>query len=132
MRRAGLAADVRRPAAGQVTGELLVTVGVLLLLFAFYEAFWTNLQSGRLQDEADSGRESAWQNPRTSHTPELGDAFARLYVPTYGADWAFAVLEGTTDEVLRAGPGHYPETQLPGARQLRGRRAPGRQGCPVQ
>ncbi|MDU3175036.1 MAG: class E sortase, partial [Corynebacterium striatum] len=35
-----------------VIGELLLTVGVILLLFAFYEAYWTNLESGRLQEKA--------------------------------------------------------------------------------
>lgn len=109
-----MAGNTSRPTTGQVVGELLVTLGVLLLLFAFYEAFWTNLQAGRLQDQAESDLETTWQNPRTSHSPELGDAFARLYVPSYGSDWAFAVLEGTSDEILWAGPGHYPETQLPG------------------
>lgn len=104
---------------GQVVAELLVTVGVLLLLFAFYESFWTNIASGRMQDEAQSRLEVQWQeegwtNPRSQEEPVLGDAFARLYIPTFGADYQFAVLEGVDEETLLAGPGRYPDTQLPG------------------
>lgn len=109
-----MAARVARPRAGQVTGELLVTVGIVLLLFAFYESFWTNLQSGRLQGEANTELESAWQNPRSAPTGELGNAFAKMHIPAYGEDWQFAILRGTGDEVLWAGPGHYTGTQMPG------------------
>ncbi len=102
----------------QVAGELLVTIGVLALLFAFYEAFWTNLASDRLQAEADAGLEQQWAqervNPRSSPTPELGEAFARIHVPSYGSDWQYAIVEGIDDEALLAGPGRYPDTQLPG------------------
>lgn len=108
----------RRLSTVSVFGELLVTAGVLLLLFAFYEAFWTNLQSGLLQAEANEELGHAWEdgqrtNPRSAHPPELGEAFARIYVPSYGSDWHFAVLEGTTDDVLLRGPGRYTETQMP-------------------
>src|SRR5699024_2835403 len=36
----------------QILGELLLTAGAVLLLFAFYEAFWTNVESGKLQEQA--------------------------------------------------------------------------------
>ena len=36
-----------------VIGELMLTVGVVLLLFAFYESYWTNIESGHLQEEAN-------------------------------------------------------------------------------
>ncbi|APT93451.1 housekeeping sortase [Corynebacterium phocae] len=104
----------------QVLGELMLTAGVLLLLFAFYESFWTNLESAQLQKEAaeelsDSwGEEDAWVNPRGKVAPELGEAFARLYIPTFGSDYHFAVVEGTKDEHLLVGPGRYVDSQLPG------------------
>lgn len=113
----------RRPDAARILGEILLTLGVILLLFAFYEAFWTNLASGRLQDEADSRLEQAWQaeggeaervNPRQRLTPELGEAFARMYVPAFGSDYRFAILEGTQEADLVAGPGRYVHSQLPG------------------
>lgn len=104
--------------ARQVLGELLLTVGALALLFAFYEAFWTNLASGRLQADADAGLAQQWEqervNPRSALTPELGEAFARIHVPAYGSDWQYAIMEGTDEETLLAGPGRYAQTQLPG------------------
>lgn len=105
----------------QLSGELFLTLGVLLLLFAFYEAFWTNLASGRLQAQADAGLAETWEedggqrvNPRSARTLELGAAFARIHVPSYGSDWQYAIVEGTDEEALLAGPGRYTDTQLPG------------------
>ena len=103
-----------RTSLSQVTGEVLLTFGVLLLLFAFYEAFWTNLASAKLQGSAQNTLENQWVNPRVASTPELGDAFARMYIPTFGSDYQFAIIEGVEEEDLLAGPGRYPDTQLPG------------------
>lgn len=44
----------------QFLGELLLTVGVVILLFAFYESYWTNLAAGRLQDEKATALEDQW------------------------------------------------------------------------
>ena len=98
----------------QIVGELLLTAGVLLLLFAFYEAYWTNVESGKLQDQARAELDDTWRNPRQQLNPELGEAFARMYIPSFGADFEFAIVEGTEDEALLRGPGHYTETQMPG------------------
>ncbi|MCQ9343049.1 class E sortase [Corynebacterium kozikiae] len=102
----------------QVIGELLLTVGVVLFLFAFYESYWTNIASGKANAAADAQMEEQWQNqrvnPRGQITPALGDAFARLYIPTFGSDFQFAVVEGTSDEDLNRGPGRYVDTQMPG------------------
>ncbi|MDJ0491441.1 class E sortase [Rhodococcus qingshengii] len=110
----------RRPGVGQVIGELLLTAGVLILLFVIYEAFWTNIVSGRLQDEVNNSLEKSWgETPMAAGDelvppliPALGEGFARVHFPTLGA--AYAVVEGTRTEDLRAGPGHYPDTQMPG------------------
>lgn len=111
-----------RPSAGQIAGELLLTVGALLLLFVIYEAFWTNLASARLQDEATAQLENRWDDaapaaePIPLTAPPLGQAFARIHLPALGEDAAYTVLEGTRNEDLRTGPGHYVETQMPGER----------------
>lgn len=102
-------------------GELLLTAGALILLFVIYEAFWTNIVSGRLQDDVNAHLEESWGNnpaaagsgPVPELVPVLGEGFARVHLPTLGT--AYAVVEGTRNEDLRAGPGHYPDTQLPGA-----------------
>lgn len=110
---------------GKVVGELFVTAGALLLLFVVYEAFWTNIASARLQKEANSELEQQWYStpsvdpgdtPVPPPVPELGQPFARIHLPTIGETTAYTVLEGTSNEDLRTGPGHYPDTQMPGER----------------
>ncbi|MCS5480921.1 class E sortase [Corynebacterium sp. YIM 101645] len=112
----------RRFSVTQILGELLLTMGVVILLFAFYESYWTNIAAGRLQDEKASALEDAWGetddservNPRQRLTPELGEAFARMYIPAFGSDFQFAIVEGTDDADLLAGPGRYVDSQMPG------------------
>jgi len=43
-----------------------------------------------------------------------GQPFAELRIPAFGAQWRFAVVEGTALTQLAEGPGHVPGTQLPG------------------
>ena len=47
---------------------------------------------------------------------EPGHALATMTVPRFGADWSWAVVEGTSEDQLALGPGHYTGTPLPGAR----------------
>ena len=108
-------------------GELFVTAGALLLLFGFYEAFWTNIQAGQQQNQVEKQLEKTWdegndtnpepgelENRRKFHAPEVGEAFARMYVPVFGADYVFAIVEGTQDDDLLKGPGRYVNSQMPG------------------
>lgn len=57
---------------------------------------------------ADPGERS-----RTYDTVE-GAGFAKMYVPAFGPDFVFTVVEGTTQQDLYNGPGHYTDTQYPG------------------
>ena len=98
----------------KVLGELMLTIGVVLLLFAFYEAYWTNVESGQLQEEASARLEEQWRNPRQKMEPELGEAFAQLYIPSFGSDYHFAIIEGTDEDDLLRGPGRYVDSQMPG------------------
>ena len=98
----------------KVLGELMLTIGVVLLLFAFYEAYWTNVESGQLQEETSADLEEQWRNPRQKMEPELGEAFAQLYIPTFGSDYHFAIIEGTNEDDLLRGPGRYVDSQMPG------------------
>ena len=40
----------------QITGELLITVGLLLLLFVAWQLWWTNIDADRTQSQAPSSR----------------------------------------------------------------------------
>ena len=56
-------------------------------------------------------------NPATrkrNYTTLDGQGFAKIYIPSFGADYSFTVIEGTSTEDLYTGPGHYANTQYPG------------------
>lgn len=111
-----------RPSAGnrirsivRVSGELLLTLGLVVLLFLAYELYVTNWLSAMKQREATAALEDKWNDPRGPvDRPIEGDGIARLYIPSFGPDFDFTVLQGTGQEVLAAGPGHYVETAMPG------------------
>lgn len=116
--------DRARTALG-VTGEVLITLGVVVLLFVAYEVYVTNWLSAGKQHDATSALDQQWSdenvapvdpaNERTEKfRPGDGEGFAKLYVPAFGSDFVFTVLEGTSDRVLEAGPGHYRDTAFPG------------------
>lgn len=102
--------------AVSVLGEILVTLGVLALLFAFWDVVWTNVQSSREQSHVAQRLDDQWdsRNPRPLTAPTEGTAFARLFIPSFGPDFDFAVVKGTSDEDLRKGPGQYLDSQDPG------------------
>ena len=51
---------------------------------------------------------------RAKRRLDTGDAVGRIELPTLGH--SYAVIEGTDVATLRKGPGHYPDTPLPGQR----------------
>jgi sortase A len=114
-----------RRAAGWA-GELLVTLGVLVLLFAAWQLWWTDVVSNRAQNQIVTALEEEFAREGVTATPEpvpangipaaLGDdgAFAVLRVPRFGADYARPVIEGTGRDVLALGIGHYVGTAGPG------------------
>ena len=72
---------------------------------------------------------SSQAGARTRHydTTE-GAGFAKIYVPAFGADYVFTVIEGTNADDLYVGPGHYIGHPIPRrAGQLRASPAT---GCP--
>jgi sortase A len=96
-------------------GELLLTLGLVVLLFVFYEAYFTNWSSAEKQRQATAKLDDSWHNGRgLVDRPIKGAGIAKLYVPAFGPDFVFTVLEGTDAGTLAAGPGHYMGTALPG------------------
>ncbi|KAA9166729.1 class E sortase [Amycolatopsis acidicola] len=96
-------------------GELLITAGLVVLLFVVYELYVTDLFSAQKQASAAQSLDDDWAQGRELH-PELidGKAFAKLYIPSFGADYHFTIQEGTDAAALEVGPGHYKGTALPG------------------
>jgi sortase A len=105
-------------------GEVVLTLGVLLLLFVAWQLWWTDVVSNRaaaqvvstLEDEfaRSTGGDAAL--PASGIPPGVGEdgAFAVVRIPRFGADYARPVLEGTGRPVLALGVGHYAGTAGPG------------------
>ncbi|MGZ3141544.1 class E sortase [Lentzea chajnantorensis] len=106
-------------------GEVLITMGLVVLLFVVYEVYVTDLFSAQKQDEVTAALDSEWNSNTVTPPPAdpnrqsqlnliEGKAFAKMYIPVFGNDWKFSVVEGTTDKHLEIGPGHYKDTAQPG------------------
>jgi len=127
----------RRTSAVGVIGELLVTAGVLVLLFLGWQLWWNDAIMAGQQSTAAADLSSRWlEEGRAARgdaeplaTADYGDpvvdtadhangeAFAVMYVPRFGADSQRNIAQGTGLDVLNStelGVGHYPDTQMPG------------------
>lgn len=91
-----------------VSGTLLITDAVSTLV---WQEPISALMALRNQTELEEA--FAAPPPRVvERRPLPGDAIARIQIPAIGV--SEYVVEGTSTEDLREGPGHYPETPLPG------------------
>lgn len=99
----------------RTVGELLITVGIVVLLFVVYTLYVTDLVAARKQREAEAELEKSWQLPPAERIkPVRGKPFARLHITRPGDDLRFAITEGVGKAELDVGPGHYPTSALPG------------------
>lgn len=122
-----------------VSGELLITAGLVMLLYLAWELWWTNIEADRRQNaavqeflsdtdigpgtaggmEPDSGaadQDTFGPPPVLAPGEAAGRTFAVVYVPRFGDDYSRPVTDGVGLDVLDSlGLGHYPETALPGA-----------------
>jgi sortase A len=109
-------------------GQLLITLGVVLLLFVVYEVWVSNIYAHQRQDKVHAQFQ---QNVAKGADPlkgqdrlnlpsgkqvviPAGQGFANLYIPRFGKDYAWTIVEGTSDGDLERGPGHYSSTAIPG------------------
>ncbi|GLZ41322.1 class E sortase [Actinokineospora sp. NBRC 105648] len=106
-------------------GEVLMTAGLVVLLFVVYEVYVTDLVSAGKQREATTALDDRWKSDPAAapEDPERverfqglaeGSGFAKMYVPAFGTDYSFTIIEGTTEKTLEIGPGHYTGTAYPG------------------
>jgi sortase A len=112
-------------------GRVFVTVGILILLFVAYQLWGTGLytdrEQSRLRDEFNAALQkehgstpttTPGSTPTTTTTttpeppPPSGDAVAQIRIPSIGVD--SIVVNGIGRDDLRKGPGHYPDTPMPG------------------
>jgi len=146
-RRARREHERRRARSGRrisiigVFGELLITAGVLVLLFIGWQLWFTELTVGHeLKGEA-AQQSQEWNehapppsdepnepadpgtadptayNPPVETAPGNAERFGLLIVPRWGADYYRPIAEGIgVADVLNKGElGHYPSTVMPGA-----------------
>lgn len=135
----------RRPSRGArvaygvvgVLGELLITLGVLVLAFLVWQLWWTDVEGNRAQAEvvrelprlevptaapsAEASSGPLVATPRRDDPPVMADVdhtttFATIQVPRWDGEPERPVSEGVDRahvlDVL--GVGHYPGTAMPG------------------
>lgn len=116
-------------------GRVLVTGGLLLLLFVAHQlwgtGFYETREQNRLERQFEQTLREARPGTTTTPTPESptstaapptaavpvvvprrGEALAFIEIPKIGV--SKVVVEGVGVADLRKGPGHYPGTPLPG------------------
>jgi sortase A len=103
-------------------GQLLITLGIVILLFVVYELWITGLYTSAWQHKHLAQLEETWRhggieistaNPHIARIP-LGSGIAVLRIPRFGKGYHMVVVEGTGTSDLEKGPGHYPGTAFPG------------------
>jgi sortase A len=120
----------------QVLGELLITAGVVLLLFVAWQLWWTNVESDARQTEVikefaqdlGTAAPAAPEAPTAPAAPEdfgppvVGTApghagtIGIMYIPRFGENYTRPIVQGTSQDVLDTlGLGHYSNTAMPGA-----------------
>lgn len=99
----------RMRATLRAVGELSITAGLILMLFCAYLLWgtgaYTQSQQLLLQRELAARK----QRPLEPGTP-----LALLRIPKLGPDYRYAVVEGVGATQLKKGPGHYPDSAMPG------------------
>jgi sortase A len=97
--------------------SVLMVSGVLLIGDAAATLLWQEPVSAFMAERQQAKLEEAMADPPPrvlQKKPLPGDAIGRLEIPAIEVkDY---VVEGTDTTNLRKGPGHYPETPLPGER----------------
>ena len=114
-------------------GRFMMRAGVLVLLFVAYQLWGTGLSTHQAQDRLKSEfadqlatSTTTTELPPTSPssttppvtapadlpTPANGDPIGHIRIPAIGVD--FIVIQGVDISDLKEGPGHFPQTPLPG------------------
>jgi len=111
-------------------GKSLISAGLLILLFVAYQLWGTGIAEARSQHALRKQLQAVVQAaPTTTVTtvtltqsppttanplppPPVGAALAIIRIPSIGVD--AAAVEGVGVEDLKKGPGHYPNSPLPG------------------
>ena len=95
--------------------SVMMVSGVLLISDAVATLAWQEPVSAYFSERQQVKLEKALVDPPARvvrKEPLRGDALGKILMPTIGV--SEYVVEGTDADNLRKGPGHYPDTPLPG------------------
>lgn len=108
----------RKNSAGRIAvrslGELLITIGVVLLLLVVYQLYYTNLEANRAQDSIKDDLRDSWAQPVSDGKRIKGDAIGIIYIERLGRSWEKPLVEGVDLDSLRKGVGVFPDATDPG------------------
>ncbi len=105
-------------------GRVLIAAGVVVLLFVVYQLWGTGLREAQAQDALTEAFTQAAAVPAqpvdpaepaevpAPLPPPPGEAVAVIRIPRIGVEKVVVEGVGLTD--LKKGPGHYPDTPMPG------------------
>lgn len=105
----------------RVSGEVLITFGLVIVLFAVYEVYGKASAIQSHQSVLSQQLNQTWAQPAQPapaatepSNPGVvpGTAIARLYIPVMKLHWV--VVEGVALDDIQYAPGHYPGTAMPG------------------
>jgi sortase A len=95
--------------------SVMMVSGVLLISDAVVTLAWQEPVSAYFSERSQVKLEKALIDPPdrvVEKKPLPGDAIGKILIPSVGI--SKYVVEGTDADSLRKGPGHYPDTPLPG------------------
>ncbi|MBL7260766.1 class E sortase [Actinoplanes sp. LDG1-01] len=120
--------ELTRPTLGsrirgaiRVSGELMITFGLIVLLFAGYEVFGNSAKVQDEQNALDTELDEVWNDPTVGPTASTAakapaapgsNLVGRLYIPKLDKEWV--VVDGVQPDDIRYAPGHYPDSAKPG------------------
>ncbi|TDC11459.1 class E sortase [Nonomuraea longispora] len=98
----------------RAVGETSITAGLILMLFCAYLLWGTGAytQQQQLLLQSELAADRAARERLSAVRP--GEALAVLRIPALGRDYEYAIVEGVGTAHLKRGPGHYPDSALPG------------------
>ncbi|MDA1362358.1 class E sortase [Glycomyces luteolus] len=100
-------------------GEVLITLGAVVLLYAGYEVFGVSQVINNEQETLSTDLEDIWEGEVAEEgvdgapVPELGDAFARMWAPDIRPE-SWTLVEGTEPADIEYAPGRYMDGAYPG------------------
>jgi sortase A len=127
---AGPGVGVRVRQGAHLLGEVLITLGVVVLLFVVYLLAWTNVRADSTAASLSGDLRQQWATERPHNggpaptvdpgalpvTP--GQPFAIMTIPRLGKSWSSPVIQPKGRDIsldeLAEGVVHYKQTALPG------------------